>query len=172
MMNVCARVAICLLSLSFAMAAISQESFNVPKKKAMTVRTETVLSAIKLYNTKVDEVMKTFGQPTTRTEHTGYSKLEWERNDCLLTLVVDEESIKVIEVRGSSSNCEFGLTGRGLRLGASVSEVLRVYPARYTPGFILPGRSADCPAHPTLELEFSDSGLLTHMILSDGTICY
>lgn len=168
------QVAVCVLQVSVAIAAFSQHQLDFSGKRSITVRTETVLSGINLYDTQPQHAIERLGKPTRVTEDagTGTSELEWEQDACSLILHTRGRWIDVIEVRGSNSGCEFGRTGRGLRLGARVGDVARVYPIRYTLGLILPGRPRDCPAHPTLLLDVSDSGTIDHMTLSDGSVCY
>lgn len=177
------RLASTTLLIVFATAlCCSQQAplFPLPQR-LLRVWSETVLSGIDLYSTEPDRVTEMFGKATRLSKARGAEQFEWQSHGCTLTIVTRGKWITSINVRGNRRDCEFGSTGRGVRLGDTIDRARKIYSSfKYSPRLypvptIFDPRSAyapDCPLNPVLDIEANVNGTVTQMTLRDRTICY
>jgi hypothetical protein len=110
----------------------SASADHLPDSLLSDGRPEKVLAHFSLDSTKLASVIRTLGQPT-RIEHENYF---WVNDSWTLQLVVyfpnsANEYLSMIRVEGSNVPPLFRTTGRGLRLGDSITDLVRIYGKKY-----------------------------------------
>ncbi len=175
--------------------ASPDDDFLRPRQNSLSIRSDAVLSGFEFYNSTIEDVITKLGKPSainmlrTITEGTltfVERSYEWQRKECLLRIVAAEaygrNTIESIDVWGTGPDGEIGTTGRGLKLGDSVSEARRIYGLRLYFGVTLSEKSSSpflspngCPLapEPILRVDFDKTGRINHMKgpLSK-TVCY
>jgi hypothetical protein len=117
---------------------------HLPKSKTAGGRPESRLGPVRLDRTRVDELIHVFGKPREQKKISddtngtrGERVYSWDVRGAKLEARTwfqpkGESPIDSVEVSGQSS-VEFA-TGRGLKLGGTVSEISRLYGRRYQSG--------------------------------------
>ena len=95
-------------------------------------RPENVLAGIDLEHTTLAQVVSKWGQPTTVQEEDYY----WDKGTFKLHLIIEStkeqgEYIAAIEIEGNKFPDSLGRTGRGLRLGDSLRDLIRIYGKKF-----------------------------------------
>jgi len=159
------------LSVLLLATSVLADDFVHRRRDSLTVDNETVLSAIDLYDSKVEQVIANLGAPSRVAETAASERsYEWDRKTCRLKiLALDNGSITRIDVWGTTPDSGIGTTGRGLKLGATIDDARRLYirfPADSDP--TLKGYSYwDCaPSRPVLGIDFGKGGRIDHMKLT------
>jgi hypothetical protein len=191
-MRILARVALLALACVIpAMAADDLPHFEGRfKTSVFSVEGDAdyVLSGINLYRTTISETIARFGNPirvrvaARKGKLAGGRDYEWKRGDVEIRVGTCyghgvEELLCSVEVRGKKPVEENAVSARGMRLGASMAEVRRLY---FSSRRLLSAPSAmpdddealvtvKWPDGTTLYLHFAD-GRVNHMILSSSCI--
>lgn len=148
----------------------------------LEIHSETVLSGIDLYNSKIDEIVEKLGKPsqvtvTARTDVSETRRYEWQTKMCSLRLTTVElrdgrKWIESIDVLGTHPDDEVGVTGRGLKLGDVIGDLRRIYSLREYFGATLPENdsplqvSARKLSGAILNVDFDKTGRVNHMKLA------
>ncbi len=177
-------------------SAARADDLLYPRRNVLLIRSDTVLSGIDVYRETIADVIAKIGKPNavktlrTVTEGTftfterGY---EWEQEDCVLRIVTTESmdgnssGIDSVYVRGTRPCGEIGTTGRGLKLGDTMSNARRVYGLRPYFGatvpqerhltWISPGCSTDDRTR--LQVDLDEAGKINGMRIDRSeTFCF
>lgn len=126
-----------LLLFSFLAGQVSAYADHLPEHLLATGKPETTLAGISLKTAKWSDVIRRYGHPTREERApnnptwTGYV---WELPHAKLEVGVDRGGsstrIEDIYVEGTA-NGRVGSTGRGLRLGAGLEALKRIYGNRF-----------------------------------------
>jgi hypothetical protein len=151
---------------------------HLPESEIARGRADTVLSAVNVYHSTMQQVIRKLGQPTSsRTipdakDIAGGKQYEWKTKEVRLVAVTwDEEKNSVpysVEVWGAKPTGKLGITGRGLNLGATLNDVRRVYGIRFNTSRHDDGTIqliVQWQDETTLYLYFDETGHVNHMHL-------
>jgi hypothetical protein len=94
---------------------------------------ETSLCAIEVNHSHVDELMQRFGTPAVYDKYPkvkDQAEISWDKDGARIHTYVNVDQVAyAVEVSGAPSDQD--ATGRGLRLGQTIADVIRIYGNRY-----------------------------------------
>jgi hypothetical protein len=116
---------------------------HLPESKIARGKSDAILSGVDVNNSTIRQVIAKLGQPTKVTDVpstanvAGGRDYEWQRGNVKLQLGTwndkgDESIAYSAEVWGTKSEGKVGQTGRGLKLGATMADVRRIYGPRFS----------------------------------------
>lgn len=128
-----------MLSLFFGIAILRAD--DLPHRLRAKGRSDAILAGIDVYKSDVKAVIAELGQPTKvidvpdKGPVAGGQDYEWEKAGLKLVCGTwndkGEDSVCYsVEVWGMDSSNKIGATGRGLRLGATLTDIHRIYGQR------------------------------------------
>jgi hypothetical protein len=160
--------------------AVTGEDYPRRSGKRLYVQSEPRLAGIDIYKDNSDRAVEKLGRPSQVTLlpatsiMPAYRVFEWKANSCSVRLVSLDwhRSIVSIDVWGDCPNSPMGVTGRGLRLGATIGRANRVY-APFGNALSTTGALFDDSA-PTLQIDFDKTRKVNHLKLTNPCVpmCY
>src|SRR5580698_6962733 len=129
------KASLLMLFLSFASAVLADD---LPDRLRAKGNADTTLAGIDVYKSTIKELIAKLGQPTRvmdvrdRDLVAGGRDYEWEKEGLKLVCGTwndkGEDSVAYsVEVWGTGSGNKIGITGRGLKLGATLEDIHRIY---------------------------------------------
>jgi hypothetical protein len=129
------------IMLLFSLFSTVLAADDLPKHLRAKGNADTTLSGIDVYKSTVKEVIAKIGQPTRAIDVpdtgtvAGGRNYEWEKGGLKLICGTwndkGEDSVAYsVEVWGTDAGSKLGVTGRGLGLGATLSDIHRIYGQR------------------------------------------
>jgi len=127
------RVCLSLISIALLLSS-SARADHLPRHLLAGGNPEKVLAGIHLERSRLSDVIRTYGEPL-KVEGDDYY---WEKHGWKLHLVIyrgdsikNGEYVAMIEVEGTDVPRGMNKTGRGLRLGDTISAIRRIYGRRF-----------------------------------------
>jgi hypothetical protein len=127
------RVCLSLISIALLLCSHARAD-HLPEHLLAGGKPEKVLTGIHLERSRLSDVVRAYGEPS-KVEGDDYY---WEEGGWKLHLVIyrgssikNGEYIAMIEVEGATAPRAANKTGRGLRLGDSISAVRRIYGKKF-----------------------------------------
>ena len=184
-----ALLAVCLLAMPKALA----QDFPQDIGNSLRIYSETKLSGIDVSNGTIDGAIRRFGKPRHTIVSHGFGLdqaasidgiYEWESANWRLKVVVrgdfDRRGIEQIDVWGTHADAAVGSTGRGLKLGDTVTQARCIYRLPMCFASSVPDShpfteaNPDAYYQPVLEVDFDKGGKVNHMRLINpcALACY
>ena len=137
------RIRVAALFLFACICPVLIRADHLPEGEVARGKADTVLSGVDVYKSTARQVTAKLGTPTkvadvpSSRDVAGGRDYEWQRDDARLQLWTwndkDDESVPYsAEVWGTKPAGGIGITGRGLKLGATLADVRRLYGARFS----------------------------------------
>lgn len=173
---------IVVVSLLASSGAVSVDSLHTTRR-SLYIHSETMLSGIDVYKDKSERAVEKLGPPShvtvvaSTSVSPGWRVFEWEFRTCSVRLVAEDggprnSAIESIDVLGFCPNPSVGMTGRGLKLGATISDARRVYSPF---GATLSENDTRAMPFlydfaPLLQIDFDKAGKVHHMKLTNQCV--
>jgi len=137
------RVITLLLLALYCLVSTATLADHLPEAKIARGKADTILSGVDVYHSTIRQAIKKLGPPTSaevipeKNDIAGGKRYEWKTEKTNLLLVTwndkGEDSVPYsAEVWGAAPAGKIGITGRGLKLGAMLTDVRRIYGPRFS----------------------------------------